>query len=529
MTGGEIGSDEELRRTEAALRESNETLQAVIRACPVAIVTMDLEGRVRMWNEAAERLLGWSAEEVIGRPVPALGREEFRRLTEDVARGRAYSAMPATRRRKDDTLVEVSISRAPLHDGQGRLVGSVAMLFDLTPQRRLEEQVIEAQKMEAVGRLAGGIAHDFNNILSGIKGFAAILLQDLGPGDRRHEEALQIARAADRAENLTRHLLAFSRRQLLEPAVLDLGNLIDNLSPLLRRLIGEDVELSTSAHGHNRVVGDPVQIEQIILNLAVNARDAMPRGGKLTIRTSPVQIVADAGDSHPTLPAGRYVKMEVSDTGFGMDRATAARVFEPFFTTKPAGKGTGLGLSTAYGIVKQSQGHIAVASVPGKGTTFEVYLPRTEEEVTPVILATSAHRVVPPAATETVLVVEDDDMVRGLATYVLRRAGYSVLAAADGEEALSVSNHHYGVIDLMLTDVVMPRMSGPELATKLRTRRPTLRVLFMSGHGEETLAPHQLDGSLVLLEKPFSASGLLDSVRALLDDDQGSARPARND
>ena len=501
-----------LRPPESGWRQSHETLEAVVRACPVAIVAVDLEGCVRMWNEAAELLLGWTAAEVVGRPLPAVGREELRRVIEDVAAGRAYSALPATRRRKDGTLVEVSISRAPIQDSGGRLVGSVAMLSDLTPQRRLEEQVIEAQKMEAVGRLAGGIAHDFNNILSGIKGFAALLLQDLSPTDRCHEEAQQIMRAAESAEDLTRHLLVFSRRQLIRPAVLDLGDLVDNLCPLLRRLIGEDVELSTSTRGRTHVMSDPVQIEQILLNLAVNARDAMPRGGRLTIRTTPVD-----------LPEGPFVKLEVSDTGCGMDGATAARIFEPFFTTKAPGKGTGLGLSTAQRIVKQSGGNIAVTSAQGKGTTFEVYLPRTEEEVlTPVPPRRLVGGRDTAAGTETVLVAEDDDLVRGLATYVLRRSGYSVLEAASGEEALAMSAQHRGPIELLLTDVIMPRMSGPELFERLVGRRPELRVLFMSGHGEETLAPH-LGGDRPLLEKPFSAPALLDGVRRILDTERRAA------
>jgi two-component system, cell cycle sensor histidine kinase and response regulator CckA len=469
-----------------------ETLKAVIRASPAAIVAVDVGGRVRLWNDAAERLLGFGADEVVGRPLPTL--------------------------RKDGTSIELCSSRAPVHDGQGRIVGTVLVLSDAGENRRRQEQIIEAQKMEAVGRLAGGIAHDFNNILSGIKGFAAVMVQDLVPGAPFHEEALQILRAAERAETLTRHLLAFSRRQVMEPSVLDLGTLIDGLLPLLRRLIGEDIELDTRSHGETRVVVDPTQIEQIVLNLAVNARDSMPQGGKLTIAVETVELAGGVGDLAP----GRYVVMAVSDTGVGMDRATQARIFEPFFTTKPRGRGTGLGLSTAYGTVKQSGGHITVHSEPGRGTTFRVYLPRTDEAVAPTheSYAFAASQ----GGSETVLLAEDDDLVRGLAAQVLRRNGYEVLEAASGEEALALAGRHDRPINLLLSDVIMPRMSGRQLAESLRRWLPDLPVLFMSGYSGEALASHGFDeGELDLLEKPFTTTALLERIRGKLDQEKPAA------
>jgi two-component system, cell cycle sensor histidine kinase and response regulator CckA len=472
-----------------------ETLRAVIRASPAAIVAVDVAGRVRLWNDAAERLLGWSADEVLGKPLPTL--------------------------RKDGTPVELSSAEAPVHDANGRVVGTVAVLSDAGESRRMQAQVLEAQKMEAVGRLAGGIAHDFNNILSGIKGFAAVMVQDLPPGAPFHEEVLQILRAAERAETLTRHLLAFSRRQVMEPSVLDLGTLVDSLLPLLRRLIGEDIELFTSCHGETRVVVDPTQIEQIVLNLAVNARDSMPQGGRLTIAIDAMELSAESigplgvGDLAP----GPYVMMEVSDTGVGMDRATQARIFEPFFTTKPRGRGTGLGLSTAYGIVRQSGGHITVHSEVGRGATFRVYLPRTEAAVAPThesyTFATS------PGGSETVLLAEDDDLVRGLAAQVLRRNGYEVLEAASGEEALALAGRHDRPINLLLSDVIMPRMSGRQLAESLRRWLPDLPVLFMSGYNAEALASHGIDERTDdLLEKPFTTTALLDRIRGKLDEEK---------
>jgi two-component system, cell cycle sensor histidine kinase and response regulator CckA len=507
--------------SETSLREANETLRAVIRGSPLAIIALDLNARVRLWNAAAERLFGFRSDEVVGRPLPTVGRDELRTVIEEITRGRAYSDLTVTRRRNDGTLIEVSLSRAPVLDGESRIVGSVAMLADHSETRRLQQQVIEAQKMEAVGRLAGGIAHDFNNILSGIKGFAAVMAQDLPPSGRLHEEAMQILGAAERAETLTRHLLAFSRRQVMEPTVIALGAFVSGLLPLLRRLIGEDIELETTASGPDHVIADATQLEQIILNLAVNARDAMPRGGRLHIGVSSFDMAQGTAEQSVDLVPGPYVVMEVSDTGVGMDRATMARVFEPFFTTKPRGKGTGLGLATAYGIVKQSGGQITVASELGKGTRFRISLPLSRGVVTPV--HESRRPALSGPGTETVLVAEDDDLVRGLTTHVLRRNGYEVLEAASGEEALVLADRHAGPIQLLVSDVVMPRMSGRVLADRLRGQRPDLRVLLMSGHPPDALLEHGVDNpDESLLEKPFGAGTLLERVRSLLDRAQRS-------
>jgi len=372
-------------------------------------------------------------------------------------------------------------------------------------RRRLEEQLAHSQRMEAVGRLAGGIAHDFNNVLTAVLGSIELLLLDEPPG-RPHREELDIIRdAATRAKDLIRQLLAFSARQVLQPAVVDLNRLVRDVAKMLRRLIGEDIKLETLlAPELGAVRVDAGQMEQVLVNLAVNARDAMPEGGRLTIKTDNV----DAG--------GSQVLLHVSDSGVGMDEEVQAHLFEPFFTTKPRGKGSGLGLATVYGIVRQSGGHIAVDSAPGRGATFRVYLPRVEAPLDP----TDRPRPVtaPAAGSETILLVEDEHLVRLLARKVLERAGYRVLVAAGGAEALELAERYAGPIHLLLTDVVMPGMNGRALMRRLAPLRPDLRVLYMSGYADEAVAQHGvLDPGTAFLQKPFTPGGLADKVRGVLD------------
>jgi signal transduction histidine kinase len=378
-------------------------------------------------------------------------------------------------------------------------------------RRQLQHQLLQAQKLEAIGRLAGGVAHDFNNVLTAILGSTELLLLDTPAGAAVREELEIIRDAATRAQELIRQLLAFSARQVLQPAVVDLNALVQSLGRMLRRLIGEDIRLTTApGAGLGAVRVDPGQIEQVLVNLAVNARDAMPDGGRLTIGTSNADVVAS-----DDLPRGRYVVLQVTDSGVGMTPEILARVFEPFFTTKERGKGTGLGLATVYGIVQQSDGHVRVDSAPGAGTTFRVYLPRVEA---PVEAPREAAPVTAPeAGSETVLVAEDEPLVRVLVRKTLTQAGYRVLEAGGGEEALQLAARHDGTIHLLVTDVVMPGMSGRELMRRLAEVRPSVKVLYMSGYSDEAVERHGvLDPGTAFMQKPFTPSVLARRVREVL-------------
>jgi two-component system cell cycle sensor histidine kinase/response regulator CckA len=382
--------------------------------------------------------------------------------------------------------------------------------------RRTEEQLRQAQKMEAVGRLAGGVAHDFNNLLSVILGYTALILEEMKPDDPWRGELDAVLKAGDRAATLTRQLLAFSRLQVLEPRVLDLGHVVEELGKMLPALLGEDTELLLSTRRcTHRIHADPSQIEQIVMNLAVNARDAMPRGGKLTIETADVALDATFVERHPGVVPGPYVLLAVTDTGTGMDAATRERIFEPFFTTKERGKGTGLGLSTVFGIVKQSNGHVFVSSEPGRGTRFELYLPSTD-------LRAEADQARAPAGvldgSETILLVEDDELVRAVNAKILRRSGYQVLEAPAGSEALLLSGKFAAPIHLLLTDVIMPRMSGRELAEHLARTRPETKTLYVSGHTNDSILHHGVKTSgVAFLQKPATPKALLRKVREILD------------
>jgi two-component system, cell cycle sensor histidine kinase and response regulator CckA len=403
----------------------------------------------------------------------------------------------------------------PLRGPAGEVRAALSVTRDVTERRRLEEQLVQAQRMEAVGRLAGGIAHDFNNLLTGILGYSDILRAGLAEDDPLRADADEVRKAADRAASLTRQLLAFSRRQVLQSRVIDLNKVVEEMERMLRRLIGEDVELVTAcAADLGPVEADPGQIEQVIANLVVNARDAMPSGGRLVIETANYEVdqrLASARSAEMT--PGPYVVLSVTDTGVGMDPETQAHLFEPFFTTKDVGKGTGLGLATVYGIVKQSGGFIWVYSEPGHGTSFQIYLPRAEAEV-----ASATDSAVPGTTeegTETVLVVEDEQLVRNLIAEELSRRGYTVLTAPNGIDALSLAHARDGEVDVVVTDVIMPEMGGLELTQRLATMLPGIRIVYMSGYSELSVSNDV--GPWPLLQKPFNARTLAGKIREVLD------------
>jgi PAS domain S-box-containing protein len=506
----------ERKRAEAERAASEVKYRLLFEANPEAMWVYDAETfRFLAVNEAAVRRYGHSRTELLAMTVKDI------RLPADHVRIeaalRAATDQPARfegvrHRRRDGTEIETELLVHAI-EFEGR-PGRLVLTRDVTRQRRLEEELRQAQRIEAVGRLAGGVAHDFNNLLTAILGYTQLVLREMGPDDANRADVEEIKRAGDRAAALTQQLLAFSRRQVLQPRVIDVNALVADMEKMLRRLIGEDIDLVADlGHEVGRVRADAGQLEQVILNLALNARDAMPRGGRLTIETADVELAEHAVAGVPIAP-GRYVQLRVSDTGVGMDAATRARVFEPFFTTKATGRGTGLGLATVYGIVKQSDGYIVADSEPDRGTTFAVYLPRIGD-----LPAPAPQRPLPEArGTETVLLVEDEDAVRSLARRTLETMGYRVLEASGGPEALALTRRHAGPIDLLLTDVVMPEMSGSALAEQLVAARPGLPVLFMTGYTDDAVLRHGVsEAGVALLQKPFEPQGLALKVRAVLD------------
>jgi PAS domain S-box-containing protein len=487
-----------------------------------SILITDLDGTIRYCNPAFEKVTGYSKVEAIGQNPRVLksgkhGKAFYERLWATIGQGQVWAGH-LTNRKKDGSLFEEDATISPIRDLSGQISGFVAVKRDVTDRLHLEDQLRQAQKLESIGRLAGGVAHDFNNLLTVINGYSAFLLKGLKAGDPLRSHAEEIKTAGDRAARLTKQLLAFSRKQIIEPIVLDLNTTIRESTPMLQRLIGEDIVLETHLDGClGRVMADPDQIHQVIMNLAVNARDAMPAGGALDIETTNVEIDEAGGAAmHHAATPGRYVLMSVTDTGHGMDETIRKDIFEPFFTTKEVGKGTGLGLSTVYGIVRQNGGWIDVWSEVDVGTAFKMYFPRIDASPAPRRngIATTAK-----GGGETVLVVEDQDAVRAFAAAALRQSGYDVLEAADGNEAIAVAERHQGRLHLLLTDVVMPGMNGKELSERLKELRPNLKVVLISGYTADVIAHRGvLDPGVAFLHKPFSPEELTAKVREALTD-----------
>ena len=509
----------ELRQAERDLRASETRFRTLVDHAADAFFLMDARSTVLDVNRQACRSLGYTRKELVGKtPLdfdPAVDQALLDQMLTRLDAGEEL-AIETRHRHKDGAVFPVEIRVRPFWEGGKRF--AVALVRDISDRKRLEEQFRQAQKMEAVGRLAGGIAHDFNNILTVINGYSEILCGRLGADDPNRELVAEIQKSGERAANLTRQLLAFSRKQVLLPQVVQLNTILGELAKLLRRLIGEDVELALQpepALGVARV--DPGQFEQAVINLAVNARDAMPDGGRIVIATRNVELAAADVVGHPDVRPGPYVLVTVTDTGHGMDEGTKHRIFEPFFTTKEPGKGTGLGLAMVYGFVKQSDGHIEVASEVGRGTTFRVFLPRAET-ITPTARVAAPNELTMPTGTETVLLVEDEESVRALSRIILQSCGYTVLEAEDGAEGLTVARQHPRPIHLLVTDLVMPRMSGRRLADAVREIRPAVRTLFFSGYTEEAVLTQGLgQAGAPFLQKPFSAMSLARKVREVLD------------
>jgi len=509
-----------LRSAEEGLRRSEINFRSLVTNAPYGICRCDSAGNLLDVNPALISILGYEfATDLLGRNLAGFYRDSQQWFTvaDNLRLMRPFNGLVAEWSRKQGTLVGVRLSGRSIRGDRDALFYEL-YAEDVTEQRALEQQLRQSQKMEAVGRLAGGIAHDFNNLLMVMSGYCEFLLERVGSDQQLREPAQEIANAANRATSLTRQLLAFSRKQLLTPKVLDLNAIVTENFRMLDRVIGEDVELAIVPGADlGMVKADPGQIEQVIMNLAVNARDAMPHGGKLIIETSNVSLDEAYARLHGAVAPGEYVMLCVSDTGTGMDFETQSHIFEPFFTTKGP-KGTGLGLSTVYGIIKQSGGYIWVYSEPGEGTSFKVYLPRVTSAgevavIHPPIAAAAVQR-----RNETILLVEDEDNLRNMARLYLEREGYTVLEAPDGAAAIQLASAHPGPIHLLLTDVIMPGMNGRELANYISPRRPEMKVLYMSGYTENAIVHNgTLDAGITLLQKPFTLPVLKATVRKMLD------------
>jgi PAS domain S-box-containing protein len=498
-------------------RQASQALEAMVEASPLAIYATDLAGRVTRWNAAAERIFGWSQAEALNRRlpfVPAAGRAAYSAShapsdDEEGCDGSAGLELACVR--KDGRPLAVKLWRAPLRDASGAANGCIAFALDVTEQRELERQLQESQRMEAVGRLAGGVAHDFNNLLTVITGYGYMLLEEPEASAAARANAEEILHTVDRASALTSQLLEFSKPQSTEPKAIDINDLVLNMDKMLRRVIGEHIELVTAlSPDAGMISADPAQIEQVIMNLVVNSRDALPAGGRLTIET------ASRTRIHASGRPDECVMLSVADNGMGMDDETRSHIFEPFFTTKGQGKGTGLGMATVYGIVKRAGGEITVASTPGRGTAISVTLPKVRPRVPqPVAGPEESNR---PRGTETVLLVEDEDEVRLLVSGVLEQHGYAVLPARRPEDAIALCASHRGSIDLLLTDAVLPQMSGRALAEQAGRMRPDLRVLLMSGYKEDAIeGSGPSEHGAAFLRKPFTPGVLTRKLREVLD------------
>jgi two-component system cell cycle sensor histidine kinase/response regulator CckA len=510
----------DLRRAEAELRSSEARFRTFVDHATDGFFLTARDGCVVLdVNEQACTSLGYAREELIGMTPAAfdagLDGDAEQALRARLDAGEVVSFETA-HRRKDGTVFPVEIRMRPFSVGGERF--HVSLARDISERKRLEEELRQAQKMEAVGRLAGGVAHDFNNLLTVINGCGEMLLSGMSSGEPQRELVAEVLRAGERAAALTRQLLAFSRKQILQPRVVDVNARLGEITSMLRRLIGEDIRLVVSAGvdvAMTRI--DPGQFEQAVINLVVNARDAMPGGGVISIETANVEVETWSSGARVESNCGRFVLLTVRDTGNGMDDATKARIFEPFFTTKDQGAGTGLGLAMVYGFVHQSGGHVEVVSEVGKGATFRIYLPRVDVAEPEVVIAPPP-RLLAPNGIETVLLVEDEEPVRSLSRTILCSCGYSVIDAGDGEDALRRAELHGGHIDLLISDLVMPRMSGRRLAELLLQVRPSLRVLFMSGYAKDVVrTPGASESDFAMLPKPFTPVGLARKVREVLD------------
>jgi PAS domain S-box-containing protein len=515
--GGQIALAIERKRAEEKVRDSEARLRVLVEQLPAVLWTVDSGLRFTSALGAGLTRLALKPNQLVGMSL----LEYFETADQSflpIAAHRRAIAGESTTFHIEWKGGSYACHVEPLRDAGGQLQGAICMALDITDRRQLEEQLRQSQKMEAVGRLAGGIAHDFNNLLMVIQGYADLLAERLPAGDSLRRNAEQIQTASQRATSLTRQLLAFGRKQMLAPKVLGIQSIVADMEKILFRLIGEDIRLETScAPNVGLIKADRTQIEQVILNLAVNARDAMPQGGRLTIEASNVDLDASASHLPVVIAPGNYVMLAVTDNGFGMDAETQAHIFEPFFTTKEKGKGTGLGLATVYGIVKQSGGYVWVYSEPGRGTSFKIYLPRVEDEQP--ASPRERHNEVRPLqrGTETILLVEDETGVRELAREYLRSSGYTVLEAEDGHTALELAAMHAGTIHLLMTDVVMPGISGRELADRAKYIRPDMKILYMSGYTDQAVVHHGiLESDAVLLQKPFTLSTLSAKLREIL-------------
>ena len=521
--------DEELRRANAELelRKSRELadyqrrLALIVDSSQDAIIGKNLDGIVTHWNKGAQEIYGYSAQEMIGRHISTLAPEdkadEITEILRRIRNGERVGYFESVRVTKDKRKLNMSISVSPIYDSDGKVVGASTIARNITAQKKTEEQLRQSQKMEAIGRLAGGVAHDFNNLLGIVTACSELLRRKL-PDAEGIEYLENIREAAKRGAALTRQLLAFSRRQPVQRQLLDLNERLKEVRKLLVPLMGDDVDIvQLSKPGNAIIEADPGQIDQVVLNLAVNARDAMPRGGKLILETGVFDFDKAFAHEHPGMSAGPYVMLAISDNGIGMEEATRSRIFEPFFTTKETGKGTGLGLATVYGIVKQNGGHIWVYSELGHGTTFKIYLPSAEKKLIPGL--EKAEDVLPPRREGvTVLVVEDDSVMRRLTRKMLEEHGYQVVEAEDGNAALAAIASAEGKVDLTLTDVVMKGMTGPDLVLKLIEFYPQMKVVYMSGYTGE-LVTNQRGNGMRLLEKPFTRASLLQTLDRALNEE----------
>jgi two-component system cell cycle sensor histidine kinase/response regulator CckA len=519
----------ERKRAEEALRRSEADFRSVVEDAPYGIYRASVAGRFLQVNPALQKMLGYGLEEDLLRSDLATDifrhKGEYQRLTELLSRTEEIKDIEVEWKRQDSTPITVRCSGRRINDDSGVQAYFAVFAEDVTERRILEKQLRMAQKMEAIGRLSGGIAHDFNNHLGVIIGYSRVLKRALGESNPLCEHALEIEKAGQRAASLTKQLLAFSRQQVLTPAVLNLNALASDMAKMLPPLLGEDIRLSLELDDQlGSVKADQSQVEQVIMNLAVNARDAMATGGSLKIHTSNVELDQTYTWNHPGSKVGNYVMLAVTDTGSGMDSETLTHIFEPFYTTKERGKGTGLGLATVYGIVKQSDGYIWVDTSPGKGTSFQVYLPRYEGQ--PAAQVQESDPTENLRGSESILLAEDSESLRKLAQTNLESAGFHVFSAQSGEEALEIASRHGRTFDLLLTDVVMPGMNGRVLAEQLLPRHPGMKVLYMSGYTDSFIAGHGvLDLGTHLLHKPFTEEVLIRKVREVLDAGKKPASP----